>query len=475
MTLSNKKKVIVLGGGIGGLSTGYFLARTGKFEVTVLEKSSVIGGVCGSFQHNGFVLDYGAHKIYSVIPGIMDEITDLMGDRLIKVPKKNRIFLRGHLLDYPLKLGNLAKVLGIGIFLKLGIGYALTMIGGLFDKRPSSSYEEYIIKRFGRGTYELIFEPLADKVWGDPSSLHPDMASTRIPASGGMDVILRLLGIKKETADTSAEFFYYPQKGFRDLPEAFREKIEEMGGKVLTNVTISNVEKSNGEITGINTSVDDQSNSVPCDYVVSSIPISALGHIIFSDSDKELNSAVKGLEYRHVVLIYVFLKKPLVLEDQWIFFPEREFIFSRIFEQKQMNPRLGPKHETAICCDFTCTEDSRQWKADDEKIAEECIQGLVKGGFIEGDDVTDKLVIRFRDFYPRYDLNYKEKVEKVSQKLQQVNNLLLTGRIGMYNYNNADHCVDMGRFIAERLGKVEKLNHIWDELGNRVANYKIVD
>jgi len=98
--------------------------------------------------------------------------------------------------------------------------------------------------------------------------------------------------------------------------------------------------------------------------VVSSIPLSRLGQLIFSESDAELNSAVKGLEYRHVILIYVFLKKPLVLEDQWIFFPEREFIFSRIFEQKQMNPELGPQDETAICCDFTCTEDSWQWTAD---------------------------------------------------------------------------------------------------------------
>ncbi len=473
--MTKKKKVVVLGGGIGGLSVGYFLSRTGKFEVTVLEKAPVIGGVCGSFQHNGFVLDYGAHKIYSVIPGIMDEIKDLMGDRLIKVPKKNRIFLRGHLLDYPLKLGNLAKVLGMGTFLRLGFGYALTFIGGLFDKSPASSYEEYILKRFGRGTYELVFEPLANKVWGDPSTLHPDMASTRIPASGGMDVILRLLGIKKESSDTSAEFFYYPKKGFGDLTDAFREKIEEMDGRVITNVNSVDVDMSDREITGINTTVDGQLYSFPCDYIVSSIPLSTLEQLIFSDSDDKLISAVKRLQYRHVILIYIFLKRPLVLEDQWIFFPEREFIFSRIFEQKQMNPELGPKDETAICCDFTCTEDSWQWKAGDEEITRKCVDGLIKGGFIQGDDVTDHLVIRFSNFYPRYDLKYVEKVEKVAHKLQQVNNLLLTGRIGMYNYNNSDHCVDMGKFIAENLEKGKNVKHIWEELAKRVSNYKIVD
>ncbi len=65
------KKVVVLGGGVGGLSVAWMLARTGQFHVTVIEKESSIGGMCGTFKYKDFYLDYGAHKIYSVIPGIM--------------------------------------------------------------------------------------------------------------------------------------------------------------------------------------------------------------------------------------------------------------------------------------------------------------------------------------------------------------------------------------------------------------------
>lgn len=209
--------------------------------------------------------------------------------------------------------------------------------------------------------------------------------------------------------------------------------------------------------------------------MISSIPIAILGQLIFSDSDEEFNHIVKRLEYRHVILVYIFVNKPLVLDDQWIFFPEKEFIFSRIFEQKQMNPELGPPDKTAICCDFTCTEDSWQWKASDEEVAKKCVEGLVNGGFIQVDDVIDHLVIRIPNFYPRYDLRYVEKINGVTQKLQQVNNLLLTGRIGMYNYNNADHCIDMGKFIAESLEKGKEIDQIWKDLKERVANYKIVD
>lgn len=198
--MSEKERVVVLGAGVGGLAAGYFLARTGKYNVTVLEKAPVIGGLSGTFERDNFQLDYGAHKIYSVIPGILDEIKQLMGDRLLELPKKNRLFLRGSLVDYPLRLGNIAKVLGLVTFLRLGFGYGIEIFKGIFNKKPADSYEDYIVRRFGRPTYELVFEPLADKVWGDPANLHPEMARTRVPASSGLEVILKLLGLKKETA-----------------------------------------------------------------------------------------------------------------------------------------------------------------------------------------------------------------------------------------------------------------------------------
>jgi hypothetical protein len=45
----------------------------------------------------------------------------------------------------------------------------------------------------------------------------------------------------------------------------------------------------------------------------------------------------------------------------------------------------------------------------------------------------------------------------------------------MYNYNNSDHCADMGRFIAEHLAAGDAPPQIWRELEQRVASYKIVD
>lgn len=473
--MPNKQKVVVLGAGVGGLAAGYFLARTGKYQVTVLEKENVIGGLCASFEHDGFVLDYGAHKLYSVIPGVLDEVRALMGSRLLQLPKKNRIFLNGHLIDYPLRLGNLARVLGPIGFLKLGFGYGIELLKGIANRNAPRSYEEYIVRRFGRPTYELVFEPLADKVWGDPATLHPEMARTRLPASGGMEVILKLLGLKKESAETNAEFFYYPRAGFGDWPAALAEGIRAHGGEVLTGVNVTGLEMQAGRVSSVQAEINRTATPFDCDYLVSSLPLPLLGRMVFGNSDPEFNRAAEGLQFRHLILVYIFLNRPRVFQDQWIFFPQRDVVFSRLFEQKQMNPELGPPDRTAITADFTAAESSEFWQADDDALAQRVIDGLVQTGFVQTNEVQGHLVVRRRNFYPRYDLDYASKMKLVSDKLRQVPNLLTTGRIGMYNYNNSDHCADMGRFIAERLAAGDAPPQIWRSLEERVADYKIVD
>lgn len=473
--MNRDKNVVILGGGVSGLAAAYFLARTGIYNVTVIERSDVIGGLCGSFKHDGFVLDYGAHKIYSTIPGIMDLVLGLMGNRLIKLPKKNSIYFNGSLLDYPLRMTNLAKVLGPIAFFKLGLGFAVISALQLFTRERPKSYEDYMIKSFGRPAYELVFEPLADKVWGKPSELHVQMARARFPTANGLDAILKLLNIKKETADTNAAFFYYPRAGFGDFPQRLKEEIEAAGGNVITGASVKGLGIDGKKITAVTAEIRGQVKTFPCDYLISSIPLAALGQLIFGEADQRFSRAVKALQYRHLALVYLFVEKPILLKDQWIFFPERKFIFSRIFEQKQMNPGLGPKDRTAICCDFTCDEDSWQWRSDDKPLADKCIEGLRLAGFIKSEKITSYLVRRVRDFYPRYDLQYTDKIKAVSAQLKEMENLLVTGRLGMYNYNNADHCLDMGRYIGEKLSEGISVRNIWDGLEERVNEYKIVD
>lgn len=63
-----KESVIIVGGGIGGLFTGAFLARNGC-KVTVLEKNSIIGGGLQCFSRRGKTFETGMHIMGGFEPG----------------------------------------------------------------------------------------------------------------------------------------------------------------------------------------------------------------------------------------------------------------------------------------------------------------------------------------------------------------------------------------------------------------------
>ena len=56
--MNNKKKVIIIGAGIGGLSAGALLGKKG-YDVTILEKNDRIGGRAMIFKRDGFTFDMG--------------------------------------------------------------------------------------------------------------------------------------------------------------------------------------------------------------------------------------------------------------------------------------------------------------------------------------------------------------------------------------------------------------------------------
>lgn len=72
-------QVVVVGAGIGGLTTGALLARRG-YDVLVLEQAFVPGGCASTFKRQGFTFDVGATQVAGLEPGgIHDRIFKELG------------------------------------------------------------------------------------------------------------------------------------------------------------------------------------------------------------------------------------------------------------------------------------------------------------------------------------------------------------------------------------------------------------
>jgi phytoene dehydrogenase-like protein len=61
--IGNEEEIVIIGGGIAGLTAATFLARAGE-SVTILERSSELGGRARTSLSNSFYLNQGPHAIY---------------------------------------------------------------------------------------------------------------------------------------------------------------------------------------------------------------------------------------------------------------------------------------------------------------------------------------------------------------------------------------------------------------------------
>ncbi len=66
--MSRKKKIGVIGAGIGGLTAGALLAKAG-YDVTVFEQGMIAGGCASTFRRRNFIFDVGATQVAGLEPG----------------------------------------------------------------------------------------------------------------------------------------------------------------------------------------------------------------------------------------------------------------------------------------------------------------------------------------------------------------------------------------------------------------------
>ena len=137
--------------------------------------------------------------------------------------------------------------------------------------------------------------------------------------------------------------------------------------------------------------------------------------------------------------------------DHWLYFPDEDIIFNRSVEFTTWSKKMSPKGKTALCLDITCFEGDETWKKTNQSLVQECINSSVKVGLIKEREVKDSLVIRVKDAYPFYDLDYKSKLKEIVQFIEEKDNIHCLGRTGIFRYNNSDGSIEMGTGLAKKL------------------------
>ncbi len=469
-------KIFILGAGITGLTAGRKLAEAG-YRVKIIEINDFAGGMAATFKHNDYLLDYGPHKIFTVLDHIMQEINLLFEhDELLSIEKSSKVRLQGKYLNFPLGVKDI--FIGLGVFkgFQCGWGYFVSLIKNLFHKQPNISYEDWVINKFGKPIYQLVLEPYANKIWGPPDTLSKELAESRIAAPHLLEMIKQMLfGQKKDAPVINAKTFHYPRNGAVEISNKLMDKITAKNGEIVLNKSVSNIVlDKNLNILRLLFSDGSMEELSAQDTLISTIPLSSLFELLKADLSGEVKKAVSNLKTRKLILLYVALNKDVIINDNWLFFPEKKYIFNRIFEQKAFSPYMVGKNKTVLCAEITCDEHDPLWHLEDHAIFERALPQLKEAGLITG-DIIEHFTKRLDNAYPVYDINYKDNLSLIMTGLNCINNLFSIGRQGGFSYTGMADSMDIGISTADFIIKGKDRMKDWLAYSQRFYNYLVVD
>jgi protoporphyrinogen oxidase len=449
---------VILGAGVAGLAYAWKCAKAGK-RVLVLEKEPQIGGLAKSLVlQKQYIVDYCAHRFHTANKELLDTVLSLKYLKMYKIQKKTRIYMFGKYLWYPFELPNLLRAMPIHQACLCSVDFVINAVKQNMSKTEVHTYKDWFISIYGLQLYKVMCEPYTTKIWKmDPSNISQDWADQRF---GGPNLIALIRkSIKKIlTLDFSRHSleddalapdggnFYYPRKGFQEVPDAFARECKEHGGEIVTEATVTSI-KTKGHILFYKKGTEQ--HTVRYTHLVSTIPIPAL-YYLGERKNSQLEKIMKKNSYMDIVFVYVIINKKQVSNDHWLYFPDEDIIFNRAVEFTNWSEKMAPKGKTCVCFDITCYKQDELWNMSDEDMSKRVVDDAVRIGYLPKDAIIDTVVQRVPYAYPVYDIGYKKRLIKTVSFLEK-HDVYLLGRTGIFRYNNSDNSIEMALQLAKNV------------------------
>jgi protoporphyrinogen oxidase len=426
-------KVCVLGGGITGVTAALLLARQGH-EVACLEADARPGGLCRSEIEQGFVMDRsGGHILFSkdkeVLAFLLSAIEDV-GATTCK--RATFIHYRGRLVQYPFENG-LADLEKEETFACLRDYLEAHQRRKAGEPEPGN-FHDWCLWRFGEAICRLFMHPYNRKLWNvDLHELGTAWVAGRVPDAPADDVIRSALGIRTEGYAHQAIFHYPKQGGFESIVKGL---VRQLPPSVLRMETpVRRLERVPGGW---------RVDGVPCDRVVSTIPLPELARVAVDLSPGERED-FEGLDSMSVLTIFFALRGSEVPPHSWIYFPhDEDGPQNRITYLSNYSPLNAPPGHSSIMAEVTYPPDAR---LDLEETTAAVALGLERTGFLRRDRILFSRTFRNRYGYILYRRGLEERLERVRGRCRELG-LDLAGRFGNYSYFNSDACVRAAMDLA---------------------------
>ena len=412
---------LILGAGISGLGAAYAFHEVGK-EALVVEKDSTYGGLCGSFEIDGFTFDRFVHLTFAKDEKVNQIFHNSCGDLIKHTPNPFNIY-KGGWIKHPAQnnlfpLSEEEKEIIIKDFL------ARPSVEGVQLK----NYEEWLRLQFGNYFAEHFPMVYTKKYWQhEAKDLRTEWVGSRIYQPSVDEVIEG-----SKTADTPVTYYAkemrYPQKyGYKALMKSMADV-----ANIKFGYEVCGIDPEAKEVTFTNGEVISYNN------LYSSIPLSVVVNYVMG-CPVEVKTAASKLEATSGYHISIALKTKNIPPYLWWYIYDEDILAARVYSPSLKSPNNAPEGCSSLQMEVYCNKDEYT----EQQLLDGTVGKLVELGIIKEEDILFTHV-GFEAFAnviftePIYESRY------IVKQYLSANGITPFGRFGVWGYLWSDQSLLSG-------------------------------
>lgn len=429
MLEESQVEFLIIGGGLSGLMSAYFLNDK---DFLILEKEDKLGGYCKTLDNKNFVWDYAGHFFHFRTEKFKKLFHSLVeADEIIYNQKNTKIFYKGKLIDYPFQTN----------IHELEKSEFIECLYDLYTKNSDAQYDNFLdmlYAKFGKAITEKFLRPYNEKLYAtDLNKLDKDAMGRFFPYAN-LDQIIANMNPEAQHQKTYNDEFMYLRKGTGYFLNKIIAKLPQE--KILCNQNVIQIDAKNKYV------VTQQGKKIYYKHLINSLPFNYTMEILAQD--KPAHQLSQQLSYNQVLVLNLGFDQasPNYKKEHWVYFPDKKLNFYRV----GFYNNILHKEKLSVYVEIGFKPNE---KINVEQELKKTLEGMAQVGIINKTmQPCDSAALIMSPAYVHIN---QDSDNLVKQKIHDLKSqqIYCLGRYGVWTYNSMEDCMEMANNIIERITK----------------------
>ncbi|WP_163101680.1 protoporphyrinogen oxidase [Peribacillus alkalitolerans] len=467
--MQNRQRVVVIGGGITGLTAAYYLQKAAReqqlsLDVTLIEAAPRLGGKIQTVVKDGFVIERGpdsflerktsASRLAKEVGMDGNLVNNTAGKSYVLVHNKLHPMPGGSIMGIPTQIGPFVTT---GLFSPVGkLRAAADFILPKSKEKNDQSLGDFFRRRLGDEVVENLIEPLLSGIYaGDIDQL--SLMST-FPQFYQVEQKYRslILGMKKATPPSpkvkeesgtkkSKGIFLTFKSGLQSFVDAIEGHLD--NGSVLKGTKVERIEKQNDGRYQLDLN---NKETIEADAVIVTVPHHAAMNMF---SNPTYFQEFKSMPATSVATVAMAFDESAIKQEidgtGFVVSRNSDYTITACTWTHKKWPHSTPKGKVLLRCYVGRAGDEAVVELSDEEITKIVLEDLNKTMNITASP-DFVIVSRWRDSMPQYTVGHKQRVSSLKQRLENDLPGIITAG-SSYDGLGLPDCIDQGEDAVEKV------------------------